>query len=59
VQAGNEAAAVGFPATAVAVAEPDDVGAMLGQPGGEGQPLGVVDQRYLPGLAVVSTIVWN
>ena len=34
------------------MAEADDVGAVLPESGGEGEPLGVVDQRDEPGLAV-------
>ena len=43
MQAGDETGAVGFLAAAVAVAEPDDVGAMLLQSGIERQAFGVVD----------------
>ncbi len=52
MQAGDEAAAVDLLAAAGAVAEADDVGAVLLQPGIEGQSLGVVDQRHVAGLAV-------
>src|SRR5258708_3778158 len=52
VQARDEAAAIDLLAAAGAVAETDDVGAVLNQPGRERQPLAVVNQRDLPGLAV-------
>src|SRR3954453_19664385 len=52
VQAGDEAAAVDLLAAAGTVAEPDDVGAALRQPGRERQPLGVVGEGDEPIAAV-------
>ena len=53
VQAGDEAAAVDFLAAAGAVAENRMMSVQCWrEPGGEGQSLGVVDQRDEAGLAV-------
>ena len=52
MQARYEAAAVDLLAAAGPVREPDDVGAVLRQPGGKGEPLGVLDQRHEPGVAI-------
>jgi hypothetical protein len=52
VQAGDEGGSVDLLAAAVAVRKPDDVGAVLRKPGGEGQAFRVVDQRYVSRLAV-------
>ena len=52
MQAGDEAAAVDLLAAAGPVAEADDVGAVLGKPGSEGEALGVKDERDVSGIAV-------
>ena len=43
---------VDFLAAAGPVAEPDDVSAVLGEPGREGEALGVVDQRDVSGIPI-------
>jgi hypothetical protein len=52
VQAGDEGRSVDLLAAAGPVAEADDVGAVLLEPGGEGEALGVVRERYKSGLAI-------
>src|SRR5262249_10139641 len=52
MQARNKTAPVHLLRTAGSVAEADNVGAVLPQPGLEGQPLSVIDQRDIPGFAI-------